>query len=91
MASEKTGVDPLMLFTTTTLVRVMLPVFVTVPLKVSNAPGTVGLAGQDWVILSAGVVAIAQVALAVLVIVTPQTLSAEPVAVLVTEQLVGVK
>ena len=76
-----TGVVPLRLFRTTTLVRVMLPVLVMVPVYIIRAPGAGGRAGQDWVIAKAGVVAMAQVELTELVMSTPQTLRPEAVEV----------
>ena len=58
----KTGVAPLRLFNTTTFVSVMLPEFLTVPVKVSVPPGSAGLTGQAWVSTRPGVVSSGQVA-----------------------------
>ena len=74
-ASEAVAkITPLRLFATDTLVMVMLPVLVTVPLKVSSAPGTTVPVGQVCVTLNCGVEIMVQVAAAVLVRGRPQVL-----------------
>ena len=80
-----------MLFNTTIFVIGMLPVFVTVPLNVSNPPGATGEIGQLCVIDSNGVVVIAQVVLAVFVTAMPQMLRPVTVEMLVLEQFVGAR
>jgi len=80
-----------MLFSTTTFVIGMLPMFVTVPLYVSNPPGATGETGQLCVIDNNGVVTKVQVLLAVFVTATPQMLWPEAVATLTDEQFVGAR
>ena len=87
----KIGVPPLTLFSTTIFVIGMLPVFVTVPLYVSNPPGATGESGQLCVIDSNGVVTSVQVLLAVFVTATPQMLWPEAVAMLADKQFVGAR
>jgi len=77
--------------TTTTLLKVISPVFRTVPLLVIELPGTIGVIGQATVTAICGVVRMVQVELAELVTATPQILRAVPVEVLVIEQLVVAK
>jgi hypothetical protein len=88
VAVVKTGVAPLRLFTTTTLVSVTLPEFFTVPLYVSKLPGIAGLVGQTWVTTMLGVVVREQVAEALAVAPTAEHASL-PVAVtaLLTEHV----
>ena len=80
-----------MLFNITMFVIGMLPVFVTVPLYVSNPPGATGASGQLCVIDSNGVVTSVQVLLAVFVTATPQMLWPEAVAMLADKQFVGAR
>ena len=87
----KIGAPPLMLFNITMFVIGMLPVFVTVPLYVSNPPGATGASGQLCVIDSNGVVVIAHVVLAAFVTATPQMLRPVTVETLVEEQFVGAR
>ena len=68
----------------------MLPVFVTVPVKVSKAPGATGVPEQICVIFKEGVVMTGQVTEAVFVTVMPQVLSPLAVNMLVLEQFAGV-
>ena len=58
---------PVRSLVTTTFVRVMLPEFLTVPLKVSVPPGPTAVAGQFSVITMLGAVPMGQVADALLV------------------------
>ena len=87
MIGPTSGDAPLRLLRTITLVSVILPVFLTVPLKVSKPPGTAGLVGQFWVTWMPGRVRSVQVAEALLVTMSAVQLSL-PVAitVLLTEQ-----
>ena len=89
-AAVKTGVVPLRLFITTTLVSVIFPEFRTVPVNVNTPPNVAGLTGQDWVTTIEVAVRSAQVAVALLETLAPEQLSV-PVAVatLVTEQPAG--
>ena len=64
------------LSTTNTLVSVMLPVLVTVPVNTRVPPGATGAGGQSLVTAIAGVVTIGQVELAEFVTGTPQRLVA---------------
>jgi hypothetical protein len=66
VAVVKTGVVPLKLFTTLTLVSVMLPALLTVPLNTSRPPGLAGFAGQVCATTRRGVVTSGQVAVALL-------------------------
>ena len=79
------------LFSTRTLVSVMLPLLLTLPLKTSSAPGATGLAGQDLVTRSAAVVTAGQFAVALCVTLLPQRLRAVAVSVSVhgPQALVG--
>ena len=82
MVAVKTGV-PLVgwLFTTTTLVKVMLPLLLTLPVKTSKPPGATGLIGQVLVTRMEGVVTAVQVAEALSVTLLPQRLFAVTVSV----------
>jgi hypothetical protein len=73
------------------LVKVMLPVFRTVPLKVNEPPGNTWVAGQIAVTTICGVVVIKQVVLTAFVTATPQMLRPVAVEVLVVKQLVGAR
>ena len=79
---ENTGV-PLVgwLFNTTTLVRVMLPLLLTLPVKTSRPPGATGLTGQVLVTRMEGAVMAAQEAVALCVTLLPQRLVAMAVRV----------
>ena len=68
-------------FTTTTLVRVMLPLLLTLPVKTSKLPGATGLAGQVLVTRMEGVVTAVQVAEALSVTLLPHRLFAVTVSV----------
>src|SRR6266850_1816942 len=67
--------EPGWLFTTRTLVRVMLPELLTVPLKISGWPGCTGASGQVLVTAMAGLFVPGQLAKAVLVTEWPKHLS----------------
>jgi hypothetical protein len=74
------------------LVNVTLPVLLTLPEKANNWPGATGCVGHALVTTMPGVEVTGQVALAVLVTVTPQMLWPVTVKVSVTEQiLVGTR
>ena len=88
-AAVKTGVAPLKLFRITTLVSMMLPALLTVPLYVSKPSGLTGFVGQFCVTAICGVVRSGQVALTELFTATPQTLAALAASVSATEQLAG--
>ena len=77
MLMENTGV-PLVgwLFNTMTLVRVMSPALLTLPVKMSNPPGATGFAGQVLVTRMEGAVTAAQEAEALCVTLLPQMLVA---------------
>src|ERR1035437_3804735 len=87
VATGMSGVFPLWLLITTILFKVMLPVFRTMPLEVTEPPGTSRASGQASVTTMPGVVTSGQVADAVFVTTTAVHLSL-PVAitVLLTEQ-----
>jgi hypothetical protein len=89
-AVVKTGVVPLRLFITTTLVSVMFPELRTVPVKVRSPPKVAGFTGQDWVTTIEVAVRSAHVAVAAFETLAPEQLSV-PVAVatLVTEHPAG--
>ena len=89
IATVSRGAAPVWLFSTTMLVRVILPEFRTVPANRTTPPGTTGTAGHVCVTARAGVVKIAQTALAELVTKAPQRLRPDAVDVLDTEQFVG--
>jgi hypothetical protein len=59
------------LFATKTFVRVMLPVFVTVPVKVSNPPSSTGWTGHDLVTAICGEVRSGQVVSTLLFAIVP--------------------
>ena len=69
----------------------MLPVLVMEPVYVSKPPGTAATPGQFWTMDRPGVVVMAQVAVAVLVVVPPQVPAPVTVTMLVEEQLVGAR
>ena len=69
------------MFSTTTLVSVMLPVLVTYPVKLSRPPGTTGLAGQNFATMMDGAVATGQTAVALSETLLPQRLIAVAVRV----------
>ena len=77
------------LFNTMTLVRVIFPVLVTVPVNVSVPPAATGCGGQALVMASPGAVRMGQVELALLITVTLQRLVARTVEVLVELPLGG--
>jgi len=90
-AVVKTGVIPLWLLRTTTLVSRMLPALLMEPLKTSKPPGDTVTSGQFSVIIIRGVTPTGQIRLAWLVAPTPQELSAVTVETLALEQLVGAR
>ena len=69
------------LFSTTMLLRVMLPLLLTLPVKMSKPPGATGFTGQVLVTRIAGAVVAAQVAVAVADTLLPQRLVAVAVRV----------
>ena len=78
--------------TTKTFVSEMLPLLLTLPVKMSRAPGATGLAGQFLVTVIEGVVSEAQVAVAECEAFEPQMLFAVAVSVSIhgPQSLVGV-
>jgi hypothetical protein len=76
LAAVKTGVLPLRSLTTATFVSATLPALLTVPLKVSKAPGNPGATGQFCVTTIRGLVSTRHVAGALSVMVLPPHRSA---------------
>ena len=62
----RSGLLPVWLLVTTRLFKVMLPALLTLPLKVSRAPGVTGSIGQFCVMITSGVVTSVQIAEALL-------------------------